>query len=358
VVPYADRDETFYWRNALDVGEYGLGRAGHNLLPGQQCPAHAGFFPALFADETGEPYVHENAVCIFERDADVAWTHSEAATGETNTRRGQELVVRFMAVIGNYDYGINWVFRPDGTLVQETEAHGILEPKGVHAETVHDDHAGPETVHGPLVAPGIVAPYHQHFFNFRLDLDVDGTRNTAVEMNVVPGVGDPAAVDRQGFTVVETPLTTELAARRDLNFATHREWKVINPGRQNSLGYPVGYQLVPGENAVAYQAPSTWVRQRAGFVDHHLWVTPYTPGELYAAGDYPNQSRGGAGLPAWTAADRPVANRDLVLWYTMGLTHITRAEEWPVMNGHRLTFALVPDQFFDRNPALDLPVHE
>ena len=43
--------------------------------------------------------------------------------------------------------------------------------------------------------------------------------------------------------------------------------------------------------------PESLVRKRAGFASHHLWVTRYKPGELYAAGGYPNQSAGGDGLP-------------------------------------------------------------
>ena len=42
------------------------------------------------------------------------------------------------------------------------------------------------------------------------------------------------------------------------------------------------------------------MRKRTGFVNYHLWVTPYEKDERYAAGSYPNQSRGNDGLPTWT----------------------------------------------------------
>jgi primary-amine oxidase len=35
--------------------------------------------------------------------------------------------------------------------------------------------AAADTRHGTLIAPGLVAPFHSHYFNFRLDLD--GTAN-------------------------------------------------------------------------------------------------------------------------------------------------------------------------------------
>ena len=95
--------------------------------------------------------------------------------------------------------------------------------------------------------------------------------------------------------------------------------------------------------------------QRAGFLKKHLWVTPYRRDERYAAGDYPNQRAGGDGLPVWTASNRPVADTDLVVWYTFGHTHIPRPEDWPVMPVHKIGFMLRPDGFFDRNPSMDLP---
>ena len=100
---------------------------------------------------------------------------------------------------------------------------------------------------------------------------------------------------------------------------------------------------------------SASVRKRAGFLNAHLWVTPYEPSERYAAGDYISQSPGGEGLVKWTKANRSVENTDIVVWYTLGVTHIPRPEEWPVMPVHRTGFKLMPAGFFARNPALDVP---
>ncbi len=95
--------------------------------------------------------------------------------------------------------------------------------------------------------------------------------------------------------------------------------------------------------------------QRAGFASRHFWVTAYDPAERYAAGEYPNQHPGGAGLPAYTQDDRPIVDTDVVVWYTMGAHHLVRPEDWPVMPAAYISFALKPAGFFDRNPALDVP---
>jgi primary-amine oxidase len=140
-----------------------------------------------------------------------------------------------------------------------------------------------------------------------------------------------------------------------LNLATGRAWKVINPAVKNAVGAPVGYKFLPGDNALPFGSRNAWWRKRAGFVNHHVWVTPYRDDENYAAGDFPNQSSGGDGLPKWTAADRPIANQDVVLWYTFGHTHIPRPEDYPVMPTTYIGFLLKPNGFFDQNPANDVP---
>jgi primary-amine oxidase len=96
------------------------------------------------------------------------------------------------------------------------------------------------------------------------------------------------------------------------------------------------------------------IRRRAAFATANLWVTPWAPGEDRAAGDYPNQHDGNDGLPRFVTQDRPVADADVVMWHTYGLTHVARPEDWPVMPTEPVGFSLVPFGFFDRNPALDV----
>ena len=108
-------------------------------------------------------------------------------------------------------------------------------------------------------------------------------------------------------------------------------------------------------NAVSLLGPNDYPQLRAGFTDFHLWVTPYNLQERYAAGTYPNQSKGGDGLPAWTSANRRIQNTDVVLWYTLGFHHVVRAEDWPVLSTGWHEFELRPFDFFQRNPAVDIP---
>jgi primary-amine oxidase len=307
----------------------------------------------LFAGEAGNATEVRRAVAIFERDGGVLWKHTDMESGSTESRRARELVLSWIATAGNYEYIFNWVFHQDGTLEMEVGMTGIMLTKGVNAKSASDHQHG--NSHGHLVAENVEAVHHQHFFNFRLDMDVDGVANSIVEMNTEAAPAGPANPYNNAFVMRETPLGKEAEAQRQVNLATSRRWKIINSSVKNSLGQPTGYLLLAGENSIPFAAPNSSVRKRAGFLNAHVWATQYDPSEMYAAGDYINQSKGGEGLPRWASANRSLENKDIVLWYTLGVTHIPRPEEWPVMTVHGSGFKLLPAGFFVGNPALDVP---
>ena len=347
VVPYGDPRPTYFHRNAFDVGEYGIGNLANTLENGCDCLGEIRYLDAVINDSRGGAVTLRNAVCLHEEDYGILWKHSDWRTGYTEVRRSRRLVVSFIATVGNYEYGFYWYFYQDGTIQLEVKLTGIISNGAVPP--------GEKPRWGDLVAPQVYGPIHQHFFNVRLDMMVDGLRNSVYEVNTVADPPGPENPYESAFHTEAVLLRSEAEAQRILDPLTGRFWTIVNPSVLNRLGEPVGYKLVPGENVLPFAGPGASVTRRAGFMTRHLWVTRYDPRERYAAGDYPNQHPGGGGLPGYVRDDAPLENTDVVVWYTFGAHHVVRPEDWPVMPVTYIGFSLKPVGFFDRNPALDVP---
>ncbi len=351
VVPYADPNPTQVRKNAFDVGEYGMGMCANSLRLGCDCVGHIEYRDAHLCDSRGKSLTIENAICIHEEDYGILWKHTDRRLPDApEVRRSRRLVISSVSTVENYEYGFFWYFYQDGNIGFEIKLTGILSLGAVNP--------GEKPPFGSIIAPQVYAPNHQHFFNVRLDFDLDGIANTVQQLDVTADPVGPDNPFENAFRAKATALETEKQARAHLNLETGRAWKVVNPAVKNAVGEPVGYKFFPGDNAFPFASPNAWWRKRAGFVNHHVWVTPFAEGEKYAAGDYPNQSTGGDGLIKWTEADRAIADTDVVFWYTFGHTHIPRPEDYPVMPTAYIGFLLKPNGFFDLNPANDVPPSE
>jgi len=345
-IPYADPRPHQAWRNAFDIGDFGIGILTNSLELGCDCLGEIRYFDVELADGNGDPYTISQAICLHEEDSGLLWKHFDADLGTTETRRSRRLVVSSVITADNYEYAFYWYFYQDGTIEFEVKLTGIVLTSALPP--------GQTSEFGSLVAPQTLAAHHQHFLSVRLDTAVDGPANTVYEVEteaVPPGPDNPLG---NAFRPVKRPLRRESEAQRVLDPAHGRYWLVANPNRTTNLGYQPAYKLVPGPSVLSFSHPDSPVTKRALFATKHLWVTRFHPDERYPAGEYPNQHPGGAGLPAWTEADRPIENADVVLWYTVGSHHITRPEDWPVMPAERAGFMLKPSGFFDQNPALDV----
>ena len=343
VVPYRDPTPDHYRRTAFDIGEWGLGLMTTSLELGCDCLGEIAYLDAVLHDSRGEPHAIKNAICIHEEDDGVLWKHVDERTG-AETRRMRRLVVSFHATVANYEYLVYWRFYQDGNIQCEVRATGIMV-----TTPFPDDDPPP---YGTVVDERTYAPFHQHFIVARLDLDIDGERNTVYATDAAPEPDDPYRI---ALTQRATPLRTERQGIQDYDWQRQRAWKVVNDNVTNRLGTPVGYKLDPGAVIPSLLDPDSPVVRRARAIEHALWVTPYAEDERWPCGEFPNLSADDAGLPAWTASDRKIENTDVVLWYVFGINHVTRPEDWPVMPVDTVSFWLKPFGFFDRNPALDVP---
>jgi primary-amine oxidase len=346
-VPYGYPGPMRYLHSPFDIGENLVGTLANSLELGCDCLGEIHYFDAVVTNGSGEPVVIKNAICMHEEDYGILWKHWDFRTGETEVRRSRRLVISSISTIGNYEYGFFWYLYQDGTIESEVKATGIIATAAI---------AEDETpTHGQLVAEGVNGMIHQHFFNVRMDFDVDGPHNSVYEVHTETDLLGPENPHGNGFHPVKTLLRTESQSPELIDPLHGRSWLVVNPESKNAVGEPVGYRLVPGENVLAFAHPDSVFARRAAFAYKHVWVTQYDRTERYAAGEYPNQNARLDGLPAMVGKNRSIDNEDIVLWYTFGLHHLPRSEDWPVMPVHHIGFMLKPFGFFDGNPGLDVP---
>jgi primary-amine oxidase len=346
VVPYGDPDPAHFWQGAFDLGDFGVGRGVNALELGCDCLGVVQYFDVVLHDDFGNPQIVKQGICMHEEDYSILWKHWDFVEDHTEVRRQRRLVISSIGTNLNYEYGYYWYFYLDGTIEFEVKLTGVLQTKAVLNQ--------PDR-YSELVAPQLAAMHHQHLFNVRLDMEVDGELNTVNELDLVPAEEGPANPYRTAMVTQSTPLRHESEAKRNSNTAAARSWVIYSSKRCNAFGRHTGYRLVPSASPTLLARSDSALARRAEFARHHLWVTPFHPDELHAGGEYPNQHPGGAGLPEWSRQDRVVEDADLVLWHTFGTSHIARPEDWPVMPVEYTGFRLKPWGFFDRNPALDVP---
>ena len=242
-VPYGDPSPTRYIHSPFDIGENLVGRLANSLELGCDCLGEIRYLDGAVCDSRGEPIVIRNAVCLHEEDAGVLWKHWDFRTGHTEVRRSRRLVVSSISTIGNYDYGFFWHFYQDGSIEVLVKATGILAtaacPPGERPE------------HGQLVAEGLNGMIHQHFFNVRLDLDVDGVRNAVYEVET-----EALPAGRRQPVRQRVPARAPPAAHRGRVTPGRRPARVAAAGLSSTTSgampsaSAVGWKLCPGENVL------------------------------------------------------------------------------------------------------------
>lgn len=361
-VPYMDPSEGVYWRTYMDSGEYGFGLFLSPLVAGVDCPTYATFVPAMIADDQGNPYEIPDAICIFERNiGDPAWRHFEIfaqAPDQFTPAEGRpatELVVRSASEVGNYDYLIDYRFMQNGQMEIKIGATGLDGVKGADASSMDDPTAAAETEFGTLIAPNLVAANHDHYFNFRLDFDIDQPTNRFMTMDIVPADVADDSPRRSLWKVENNMPASEMDARYRISASEPRYFMLMNPDRKGSLGHNPGYMIHHGSVAYGpFDFKNDPPMKRNAYIEYSVWNTVFNTDERYAGGKYAMQSDGSDTLAEWVKEDAALQNKDIVTWFTAGFHHIPRIEDWPVMSTEWKTVHIMPHNFFPMNPAITI----
>ncbi|KAL8695390.1 MAG: hypothetical protein Q9218_000149 [Villophora microphyllina] len=346
VIPYADPRHPYHKKAAFDLGDAGAGVMANNLKLGCDCLGSIHYLDAVLNNDKGEPWHMENVVCIHEQDAGIGWKHTNYRTGSAAIVRNRELVVQSIITVANYEYIMAFIFNQAGEIKYEVRATGIISTQPIDE--------GVEVPWGTIVHPGVLAAHHQHIFSLRIDPAIDGHNNRLIYEEAHPMPRSDFNPHGVGYTINETLV--DKSSGLDINVDNNRVFKIQNTSVRNPVnGKPVGYKIhaPPFQKMIA--DPNSFHFKRAEFANHNIYVTKYHDGELYAGGKYTNQSRGGDGVRAWANRKENVKDTDLVLYVQFGLQHSTRVEDFPVMPCEVIHVSFKPVNFFDKNPALDVP---
>ncbi|UQC79390.1 copper amine oxidase [Colletotrichum lupini] len=304
-VPHGDPRCPYPRKAAFDLGNDGAGINANNLKLGCDCLGYIKYFDGWLSTSSGEPLKMPNV---------------------------------------------------DGSIFYEVRATGIMSTAPIDLDT--------KVPWGTIVAPGVLAPYHQHIFCLRMDAAIDGPQNSLVveESHPIPFGGDTDTYNPFGVGYTTTSQVIEKETGLDLDFNTNKTFKIINENVTNSTtGTSVGFKLLPHYSQLLLAQPNSWHGKRARYTSHAVWVTRYHDDELFPAGRFTMQSTGDDGIGSWIEQRKDgdsssVRNEDIVVWHTFGSTHNPRIEDWPVMPCEKMMVGLKPVNFFQGNPALDVQI--
>src|SRR5271156_5946558 len=201
-VPYGDSRMPYPRKAAFDLGNDGAGVNANNLRLGCDCLGHIKYFDGWHNTTAGEPLKLPNVVCCHEIDDGILWKHTNFRTQNPVVTRSRVLVLQTTITVTNYEYIFAFHFGQDASIHYEIRATGILST--VPIET------GDDVPYGTIVAPGVLAPNHQHLFALRIDPAIDGHQNSLLveESHLIP-VDDPTMHNPLGVGYVNKSWIVE-----------------------------------------------------------------------------------------------------------------------------------------------------
>lgn len=304
-----DPRKPIHRKQAFDVGDVGFGVTANQLSLGCDCLGHIKYFDGIRTDSKGNPVHLPNVICLHEQDGGLQHKHTNYRTGAATVVRNRQLVVQMICTVSNYEYIFAYIFDLAAGIELEVRATGIL------STTPFDNENGETIPWGTNVGPGVVAAFHQHLFSFRIDPAIDGFTNTVFYEDSVPMAAGPDNPYGCGYMTQETILKESTAA--DTSVDRHRVFKIRNDSVINPITHkPVAYKLQTAPSQMLLMNQDSFNSKRAVFATRPMWVTKYQDDELYAAGEFTNQSKKSSGVEEWVRRNDPIQDEDVVLWHS------------------------------------------
>ncbi|XP_078690190.1 diamine oxidase [copper-containing]-like [Branchiostoma floridae x Branchiostoma belcheri] len=324
------------------------------LLRGVDCPKTATYFDALHHQDTGKPRRFRNAVCAFELDTGIPLRRhfdSDDAGGYTfyGGMVDHVLVLRHINVVYNYDFVYDYIFHQNGVLEVKTSLTGYLQP------TFYTPDQDP---YGYRMWVNQIGNVHQHFFNFKVDLDVVSAQNRFETVDIVlENITNPERPElRHIQTHIQRNLkTTEKEAAVQYDFNRPKYYNFYSEEHRNRFDAHRGYRLQL--NGIAKSLfPREWEPVNgAAWMDYQVAVTRRKDSEPSSSSIF-NQNDlydPVVNFQSFVDDNENIVDEDLVAWVTLAAHHVPHSEDFPTTAtaGNQLQFFIRPFHFYDEDPS-------
>ena len=197
------------------------------------------------------------------------------------------------------------------TRLSQVGLSGILMVKGT-PYTNTSQIPNQEDLYGTLLSENVIGVIHDHYITFYLDMDIDGSDNSFVKVNLQRQQTAPGESPRSSYLkATKSVAKTEKDAQIKLKLYDPYEFHMVNPNKKTRVGNPVGYKVVPAGTAASLLDLDDPPQKRGAFTNNQIWVTPYNRSEEWAGGLFVYQSKGEDTLAAWSERYY-FANKDLI----------------------------------------------
>lgn len=360
----AQEAEAFYsgwapkpmFTNFLDTA-WNMGSMSFELLRGVDCPNTATFFDLTHFIGVKEPAVYKNAVCIFEQDMGIPLrrhydTDFQGSYNFYGGVPGSALILRTASTTYNYDYVLDYIFYPNGVLEVRTTTSG-------YAQTTF--YTPDEDPYAYQIHPKMAGSLHDHIFNYKVDIDVRGTKNSHQTVEVgLENITNPwFPGDRHVQKILKRRVrTNERDAVYHFNFQTPTLLNFFNREEKNAFGVHRGYRIQIRDMMKQMIPEAFPMIKGAAWSLNQMTVTKQKDSEEKSSCMYNQLDMADPVLDftKFYADNEGIENEDLVAWVTIGMMHVMHSEDVPntATPGNSASFYLRPFSYFDEDPSMGM----
>ncbi|KAF2233127.1 amine oxidase catalytic domain-containing protein [Viridothelium virens] len=326
---------------------YGFGPSSFELVQGFDCPAYATYVNASFYTQEAS-HTHANAICLFEYDPGYPISR-HIASDYTTVSKHADLILRSVATVGNYDYMFEYAFHIDGSIHVTVRASGYIQG-AYYAENEE---------YGFHIHDVLSGNMHDHVLNYKLDLDVLGTKNSLMRSNVVPATVQynwSPGVPRNTMKVERDFITNENDAQINWDYNGATTYTVVNKDQKNQYGEYRGYTVTPASGSIVHLTVqnSTDLGSSANWATNHLYAVQQHDSEPRSAYPYNNQDTNKPAVDFGKFINgESLDQEDIVLYFNLGMHHLPQTADLPVtvFTTAQSSMLIIPQNYIDYNPS-------